>query len=172
MAKLTKLESKLRGGRRREHSSSAGPGVFAQLPIGGIAVVRRQDRSRGALWIAAGLIVVALVLAPSAPATVPNSFAETQFATGLNGPTTMAFAPDGRLFVAEQGGKLRVIKNGSLLQTPFLSLSVDSSGERGLLGVAFDPAFASNRFVYVYYTVPRRPCTIGSAASPPRATSR
>ena len=54
----------------------------------------------------------------------------------------MAFAPDGRLFVCEQGGTLRVIKNGALLPTPFLTLTVDSSGERGLLGVAFDPDFA------------------------------
>ena len=64
----------------------------------------------------------------------------------------MQFAPDGRLFVAEQGGRLRVIKDGVLLPTPFLTLTVSSVGERGLLGVAFDPAFATNRFVYVYYT--------------------
>lgn len=62
----------------------------------------------------------------------------------------MEFAPDGRLFVTEQAGKLQVIKNGALLTAPFLSLSVDSYGERGLLDVAFDPAFSSNG--YVYYT--------------------
>ena len=55
----------------------------------------------------------------------------------------MQFAPDGRLFVCEQGGRLRVIKNGVLLPTPFVTLTVNSSGERGLLGVAFDPAFAA-----------------------------
>jgi glucose/arabinose dehydrogenase len=66
----------------------------------------------------------------------------------------MDFAPDGRLFVCLQGGQLRVIKNGALLPTPFVALNVDSSGERGLLGIAFDPNFASNNFVYVYYTVP------------------
>jgi glucose/arabinose dehydrogenase len=64
----------------------------------------------------------------------------------------MAFAPDGRLFVCEQGGRLRVIKNGVLLSTPFLTVSTDSSGERGLLGIAFDPDFANNQFIYVYYT--------------------
>ena len=64
----------------------------------------------------------------------------------------MAFAPDGRLFVAQQGGALRVIKNGSLLATPFLTVTVNSSGERGLLGVAFDPDFPINQYVYVYYT--------------------
>jgi glucose/arabinose dehydrogenase len=66
----------------------------------------------------------------------------------------MAFSPDGRLFVCQQGGQLRVIKNGVLLATPFVSLTVDANGERGLLGVTFDPHFASNQFVYVYYTTP------------------
>jgi glucose/arabinose dehydrogenase len=69
----------------------------------------------------------------------------------------MAFAPDGRLFVCLQTGQLRVIKSGTLLATPFVSLTVDSSGERGLLGVAFDPNFGSNHFVYLYYTVPTAP---------------
>ena len=82
----------------------------------------------------------------------PTGFAETQVASGLSSPTAMAFAPDGRLFVCQQGGQLRVIKNGTLLAAPFLTVTVSSSGERGLLGVAFDPDFASNHFVYVYYT--------------------
>jgi glucose/arabinose dehydrogenase len=87
-------------------------------------------------------------------ATLPANFVETQLASGLSNPTAMAFAPDGRLFVCQQAGQLRVVKNGSLLATPFVSLTVDSSGERGLLGVAFDPNFATNNFVYVYYTSP------------------
>ena len=69
----------------------------------------------------------------------------------------MEFSPDGRLFVCLQTGQVRVIKNGSLLATPFLSLAVDSSGERGLLGIAFDPNFANNHYVYVYYTIPTPP---------------
>jgi len=85
-------------------------------------------------------------------ATLPTNFVESQIASGLTNPTAMAFAPDGRLFVCQQGGQLRVIKNGILLPTPFVSLTVDSAGERGLLGVAFDPNFATNQFVYVYYT--------------------
>jgi glucose/arabinose dehydrogenase len=85
-------------------------------------------------------------------ATLPVNFVETVLASGLTNPTAMTFAPDGRLFVCQQGGQLRVIKNGALLATPFVSLTVDSNGERGLLGVAFDPNFASNNFVYVYYT--------------------
>src|SRR5215470_2726619 len=90
--------------------------------------------------------------ATTSAATLPSNFTETQVATGLQNPTAMAFASDGRLFVAEQGGTLRVIKNGALLTTPFLSVAVSSVGERGLLGVAFDPNFATNHYVYVYYT--------------------
>jgi glucose/arabinose dehydrogenase len=71
---------------------------------------------------------------------------------GFNNPTAMALAPDGRIFVCEQGGSLRVIKNGVLLATPFLTVTVDSAGERGLLGIAFDPNFVSNQLVYIYYT--------------------
>ena len=91
-------------------------------------------------------------------ATLPAGFVETQFGSNLGGaPTAMAFAPDGRLFVCLQNGQLRVIKNGALLATPFVSISVNSSGERGLLGVTFDPNFASNQFVYVYYTTNTAP---------------
>jgi glucose/arabinose dehydrogenase len=88
---------------------------------------------------------------------LPPNFSETVVASGINQPTAMEFAPDGRLFVAQQTGQLRVIKNGQLLAQPFLSLNVDSNGERGLLGVAFDPNFTANQYVYVYYTVPGSP---------------
>jgi glucose/arabinose dehydrogenase len=118
-------------------------------------------------------LMLALGLAmptPAAAASLPAGFTETQVASGLASPTAMAFAPDGRLFVCEQGGRLRVIKDGALLPTPFATLTVNASGERGLLGVAFDPAFQLNRYVYVYYTRPRRLFTIASAASPPTAT--
>jgi glucose/arabinose dehydrogenase len=84
--------------------------------------------------------------------TVPSGFTQSQIGGSLDSPTAFAIAPDGRIFVCEQEGRLRVIKDGQLLATPFLSVTVSSVGERGLLGVAFDPAFASNHFVYVYYT--------------------
>ena len=90
--------------------------------------------------------------ASAAAATLPANFTESSLATGLASPTAMEFAPDGRLFVAEQGGRLRVIKNNALLPTPFVTLTVESSGERGLLGIAFDPGFATNHWIYVYYT--------------------
>jgi glucose/arabinose dehydrogenase len=105
------------------------------------------------LWRAGGVVLLAIVLAaPAKAATVPNGFAETLYASGLGAPTAMAFAPDGRLFVADQDGFLRVVKNGTTLSTPFVTLNVDPNGERGLLGVAVDPAFATNKWIYVYYT--------------------
>ncbi|HEX6708342.1 MAG TPA: PQQ-dependent sugar dehydrogenase [Albitalea sp.] len=85
--------------------------------------------------------------------TLPQGFSRIMnWVTGLSGATAIARASDGRFFVAEQGGHLRVVKNGALLATPFVSLSVDSAGERGLIGVTLDPNFATNHFVYVYYT--------------------
>lgn len=93
-----------------------------------------------------------LSVAPAAAATLPTNFTESVIASGLSSPTAMALAPDGRIFVCQQGGQLRVIKNGALLATPFVTITVDPGGERGLLGVAFDPSFATNQFVYVYYT--------------------
>jgi glucose/arabinose dehydrogenase len=108
--------------------------------------------------LAAGVAVLALAGAAGS-ATVPSGFIDRVVANGIANPTAMAFDPSGRLFVAEQGGRLRVIKEGKLLATPFVSLSVDSSGERGLLGVAVDPQFSSagHHYVYVYYTVPGSP---------------
>src|SRR6266566_7508048 len=103
-----------------------------------------------ALVIAA---LLAFVSSRATAATLPPGFTEAQVGSNLSGsPTAMAFAPDERLFVCQQGGQLRVIKNGALLPTPFLAVTVDSSGERALLGVAFDPGFSANHFVYIYYT--------------------
>jgi glucose/arabinose dehydrogenase len=86
-------------------------------------------------------------------ATQPSGFTRNeQWLVGLNSATAFAQAPDGRLFVAEQGGTLRVVKNGALLATPFATVAVDSAGERGLIGVALHPGFASNGFVYIYST--------------------
>ncbi|MBS1791362.1 MAG: PQQ-dependent sugar dehydrogenase [Acidobacteria bacterium] len=90
-------------------------------------------------------------------ASLPSGFTETLVATGMASPTAFAIAPDGRIFVCQQGGSLRVIQGGNLLATPFMTLSVNSSGERGLLGIAFDPDFAANNFLYVYYTTSTSP---------------
>ena len=110
------------------------------------------------MLLCALLASVAAVLVSSAnsargAAMLPPNFARSQVVGGLASPTAMDFAPDGRLFVAEQRGTLRVVKAGGNLAT-FLDISgsVHSAGERGLLGIAFDPAFSNNHYVYLYYT--------------------
>ena len=118
-------------------------------------MIRSGFRSGSGFAAAFSLVLSAAALAQAA--TVPAGFSDSVVASGLASPTAMGIAPDGRIFVSQQGGALRVIKNGTLLGTPFLTVSVNSSGERGLLGVAFDPDFATNRFVYIYYTTSSSP---------------
>jgi glucose/arabinose dehydrogenase len=109
--------------------------------------------TRRAIFVAITLAVTLLGVTIWATMLRPN-FTETNVVSGLSSPTAMAFSPDGRLFVAEQGGSLRVVEDGVLLPTPFLTVPVSSLGERGLLGIAFDPDFetATNKYLYVYYT--------------------
>jgi glucose/arabinose dehydrogenase len=96
--------------------------------------------------------LLALAISP-AQGAVPNGFTQSQVASGLAGPMDMEFAPDGRLFVAEEAGKVRIVKpNGTLATFLDISSKVDIAGERGLMGVTFDPNFATNHFVYLYYT--------------------
>src|SRR5215472_3162050 len=117
------------------------------------ASTRRLHAGLVILIMQAALLSVVAVFANghAAAATLPTDFSETSV-TGISSATAMAIAPDGRIFLCQQTGQLRVIKNGALLSTPFLTVTVDSQGERGLLGVAFDPNFAVNSFVYIYYT--------------------
>jgi glucose/arabinose dehydrogenase len=106
----------------------------------------------GARLLAVWCVLSGAVSSTAGAATLPTGFTEQLIASNLSSPTAMQIAPDGRIFVCLQGGQLRVVKNGALLGTPFLTVTVSSSGERGLLGVAFDPDFATNQYVYVYYT--------------------
>ena len=64
----------------------------------------------------------------------------------------MTQTPDGRLLVCEQNGLIKVIKNDAVLPTPFASIPVQAFQERGLDGIALDPGFATNGYVYIYYT--------------------
>jgi putative heme-binding domain-containing protein len=89
--------------------------------------------------------------AVAGPVTLPPGFAVSPVAAGITGATAMEVAPDGRVFVCEQTGTLRVVKDDALLTEPFATLDVDSTWERGLLGVAFDPAFVRTGYVYVCY---------------------
>ncbi|HVI44475.1 MAG TPA: PQQ-dependent sugar dehydrogenase [Chitinophaga sp.] len=84
--------------------------------------------------------------------SLPTNFQRVQVASGISNPTSLAFLPDGRILVCQEGGQLRVIKNGSLLSTPAISLSTQTSGERGLIGIAVDPNFSNNHYIYLYYT--------------------
>ncbi len=88
------------------------------------------------------------------PSNFLPGFQSTVFATNLFRPTRMEFAPDGRLFVCQQVGTIGIIKDGQLLPTPFLTLSVDCEdiAEAGLLGLAFDPGFITNQYFYVFYS--------------------
>ena len=88
---------------------------------------------------------------------VPRGFVSTVVARGLVEPSGMAAAPDGRLFVIQQTGEVRLIKNGRLLPTPVLKVNTDSSVERGLVGIALDPNFSTSSYIYLYYTVPGSP---------------
>jgi glucose/arabinose dehydrogenase len=80
----------------------------------------------------------------------------TRLPGSLSSPVHVTNAHDGsaRLFVVEQGGRIRIFKDGAFLPTPYLDIHsiIDSGGERGLLSVAFHPNYPSNGFSYVYYT--------------------
>ena len=124
----------------------------------------RSRRFRGGARCAGALLPVALAACggggssvPSAPPIGPVSnvpLALELVATDVVFPTHLA-APDGdpRLFVAERGGRIRVISDGVVRLRPYLDLSalVSTSGERGLYSLAFDPGYATNGRVYVAY---------------------
>ncbi|MBI4750179.1 MAG: PQQ-dependent sugar dehydrogenase [Acidobacteria bacterium] len=118
----------------------------------------------GIVWIGALLIIPSISIFQIPPVMaapvlqqpqLPTGFIQTTVATDFGGyPTCMAIAPDGRVFVCLQNGTIRVVKNGSLLTSPFATFTVNLSFEQGLIGIAFDPNFATNQFVYVHYTSP------------------
>ncbi len=102
--------------------------------------------------------IILLILVSLSPAVFPQAHAASPvntLLTGLNFPVSLKFAPDGRIFYTEKDtGNIRIIQqNGTLLPTPFATISsIITTGETGLLGIALDPAFSSNNYVYVYYT--------------------
>ena len=83
------------------------------------------------------------------PIDLPEGFTIETVTTGLDGATALDISPDGRIFVCEQTGAVRVIENGRLLDEPFVTLPVDSSWERGVIGVTFDPNFSTEPWVYI-----------------------
>lgn len=103
----------------------------------------------------AALALGAALLLASAAAQAPQ-VKFTPYASGLRQVTTLTHAGDGsgRLYATLQGGQVRVIQNGAVRAQPFLDLSnlTRAGGERGLLGLAFDPKYKTNRRLYVHYT--------------------
>jgi len=101
------------------------------------------------------LLALALATSPSALGVGVAAYLRG-ITTGFQLPLEIASANDGtdRLFVVEKAGRIRVLRNGQKLAAPFLDISgiISTSGERGLLGLAFHPQFASNRYFFVYYT--------------------
>jgi glucose/arabinose dehydrogenase/PKD repeat protein len=116
------------------------------------------------------LAVVAVLLATAGDAsaattlTAPGFEAETLI-SGLTGATGIAFAPDGRAFVIEKAGRLKVAQPDSATATQILDISnhVNDYGDRGLLGVAVDADFADNGYVYLLYTYDVSPLTPDSS---------
>jgi glucose/arabinose dehydrogenase len=104
--------------------------------------------SRLALAIAAALLLAAL------PAAAAGSTARVRtVAHGLEIPWEIAFLPDGRALVTERPGRVRMLtRAGHLRRAPVARVPVSAFGEGGLLGLAVDPAFRRNRFVYLYFT--------------------
>lgn len=95
-----------------------------------------------------------MALCAIAAQALPTDFERKDWVAGFNSPEAMKFAPDGRLFVLEQAGKIRIVKNGTLLATPFAAVTTWAHRE-SMLGVAFDPKFAQNGYVYIYYQSPK-----------------
>lgn len=73
--------------------------------------------------------------------------------TGLEVPWGIAFLPNNQMLVTERPGRVRLVQNGELQESPVATLEITASGEGGLLGIAAHPDFATNRFFYLYYTV-------------------
>jgi glucose/arabinose dehydrogenase len=115
--------------------------------------IGRQRLVRSAVAVALAALAVPIGSPPASGSTVPAGF-EDQLVAKVNGPTAIAFTPDGRILVTSHFGTLHVIQNGTLVATPAIDLSakVCDDKERGLLGVAVDPGFASNHAIYLYYT--------------------
>jgi glucose/arabinose dehydrogenase len=113
---------------------------------------------RGRRLLLSALALLTLLSAPGAAraeVSLPTGFSEITIADGLADPTALAYAPDGRIFVAEKSGRLRVLSAaGSLVKAPVIDISdhVATAGDRGLLGIAVDAAYATNHFVYLLYT--------------------
>jgi glucose/arabinose dehydrogenase/regulation of enolase protein 1 (concanavalin A-like superfamily) len=112
--------------------------------------LRRQCLSA---CLAAALLLLTSAQAAAQTFSDPGFVAETVATFPAFKPVGVAFAPDGRIFVWYKGGSVWIIKNGAVLPTPFLYIEsrVNRSGDRGMLGFALDPNFATNGYAYLLY---------------------
>jgi len=123
------------------------------------------------------LIASLLGVYPRAAAApvLPSGFAD-ELVTAIGAPTALDFTPDGRMLVTTQPGALYVVQNDALIETPALDLSAKtcSNSERGLLGVAVDPDFTTNGYVYLYYTFNKfnNTCPTNASDDPVNRVSR
>jgi glucose/arabinose dehydrogenase len=106
---------------------------------------------------AAVAVVAAVVLAPAAVAGPPEGYVRAIVARGFDVPTAFAYAPDGRIFVTEKTGLVKVFRNGRVEQFADLRDEVNAIDDRGLLGLALDPDYAENGWIYVAFTKDLRP---------------
>ncbi|MEA2272778.1 MAG: hypothetical protein QOI98_1486 [Solirubrobacteraceae bacterium] len=114
----------------------------------------------------------AVLSAPAGAATLPAGFVDEAF-VAVPSPTAIAFTPDNRRLITSQGGTLRVRQNGLLKTALDLSAVTCSDSERGLLGVAVDPNFQTNNFIYLYYTFKKSgTCPYNTTASPVNRVAR
>lgn len=105
--------------------------------------------------LAATLVTLASVTTADAEPTLPSGFDESVVLGGLNQPTNVEFSEDGRVFVAEKSGLIKVYDDLSDKQpTIFADLrtKVHNYWDRGLLGLALDPGFPARPYVYALYT--------------------
>ncbi len=105
------------------------------------------------------IVVAALPQGAFAVSGLPDGYDIEYLTGGLSRPTAMAFAPDGRIFIAEKSGTVRVSSSSfDISSTPFVTMTdVNDYGDRGLIGIALDPDFASNHYVYLAYTYENNP---------------
>ena len=101
------------------------------------------------------LLFATLAVSRALAITVTPGFSASVYVAGLDEPTAAAFAPDGRLVVLQKSGAVRLwTAADGLRAAPLLTLPVCTASEMGLLGIVFDPGFATNGFLYLYYTHP------------------
>jgi glucose/arabinose dehydrogenase/regulation of enolase protein 1 (concanavalin A-like superfamily) len=108
-----------------------------------------------AVAIAAATFVAAPVpgvAANTAFPDLPNGFAKVELAQGLKNPTAIAFGPNGDIYIAQQKGAILLDRGGVVQSTPVITIPSDTGTETGVLGLALDPNFATNGYMYVGYT--------------------